>query len=58
MYTISDQLIKNKEAIEKYLYLQEKSLFGFQETITLYDLTNTYFEGSGKTNELGVHIQC
>ena len=53
MYTISDQLLKNKEAIEKYLYLQEKSLFGFQETITLYDLTNTYFEGSGKANELG-----
>ncbi|WP_457550985.1 IS1634 family transposase [Desulfobacula sp.] len=53
MYTISDQLLKNKEAIEKHLYLQEKDLFGFQETITLYDLTNTYFEGSGKANELG-----
>ena len=53
MYTISDQLFKNKGAIENHLYLQEKKLFGFQETITLYDLTNTYFEGSGKTNELG-----
>lgn len=52
MYTASDQLFKNKEAIEKHLYLQEKNLFGFQETITLYDLTNTYFEGSGKANEL------
>jgi len=53
IYTISDQLFKNKEAIEKHLYLQEKNLFGFQETITLYDLTNTYFEGSGKANKLG-----
>jgi len=53
MYTISDQLLRNKDAIEKHLYLQEKNLFGFQETITLYDLTNTYFEGSGKTNKLG-----
>jgi transposase len=53
MYTISDQLLKNKESIEKHLYLQEKSLFGFQETITLYDLTNTYFEGSSEANELG-----
>ncbi len=53
MYTISDQLVKNKEAIEKYLYLQEKQLFGFQETITLYDLTNTYFEGQSKANKLG-----
>jgi len=53
MYTISDQLLKNKESIEKHLYLQEKNFFGFQETITLYDLTNTYFEGSSEANELG-----
>ena len=53
MYSISDQLLKNKEAIEKYLYFQEKQLFGFQETITLYDLTNTYFEGQGEANKLG-----
>ena len=36
MYKISDQLLKNKEAIENHLYLQEKNLFEFQETITLY----------------------
>jgi transposase len=55
MYSISDQLLKNKEAIEKYLYFQEKQLFGFQETITLYDLTNTYFEGQSEANKLGKH---
>jgi transposase len=53
MYSVSDQLLKNKEAIEKYLYLQEKNLFGFRETITLYDLTNTYFEGQSEANKLG-----
>jgi len=53
MYSSSDQLLKNKEAIEQYLYLQEKQLFGFQETITLYDLTNTYFEGQCEANKLG-----
>lgn len=53
MYTISDQLLKNKEAIEKHLYSQEKNLFGFQETITIYDLTNTYFEGLSLANKLG-----
>ena len=53
MYKISDQLLHNKEAIENHLYSQEKKLFGFQETITLYDLTNTYFEGSSKANTLG-----
>ena len=53
MYAISDQLLKHKETIEKHLYLQEKNLFGFNETITLYDLTNTYFEGIGAANKLG-----
>lgn len=53
LYNISDQLLKNKDAIEKHLYSQEKKMFGFQETITLYDLTNTYFEGSGKSNQMG-----
>jgi len=52
MYTVSDQLLKHKEAIEKYLYLQEKQLFGFHETITLYDLTNTYFKDTNLANKL------
>jgi transposase len=53
MYKVSDQLLKKKAAIEKQLYNQERNLFGLQETITLYDLTNTYFEGQGKANALG-----
>lgn len=53
IYSTSDKLLKNKEAIEKYLYSEEKQLFGFQEVITLYDLTNTYFEGQAKGNKLG-----
>jgi len=55
IYSCSDQLLKNKEAIERYLYSKEKQLFGFQEVITLYDLTNTYFEGQAKGNKLGKH---
>ncbi len=52
MYMISDQLFKNKAAIERHVYERERSLFGLRETITLYDLTNTYFEGEGKANGL------
>jgi len=55
MYQVSDQLLKKKEAIERHLYEQERSLFGLQETITLYDLTNTYFEGQSTSNALGAH---
>jgi transposase len=52
MYLISDKLFKNKAAIEQHVYERERSLFGLRETITLYDLTNTYFEGEGKANAL------
>lgn len=55
MYQISDQLLGKKGAIEQHLYERERSLFGLQETITLYDLTNTYFEGQCKTNGLAAH---
>ncbi len=55
MYLISDKLFKNKAAIEQHVYERERSLFGLQETITLYDLTNTYFEGESKANALAAH---
>ena len=49
LYRISDQLLKHKAALEGFLYAQERTLFDFQEVITLYDLTNTYFEGTAKS---------
>ncbi len=55
IYQISDLLLKYKEELERHLYELERFLFHFEETITLYDLTNTYFEGSGKFNELAVN---
>ena len=55
MYQISDILLKHKQELEQHLYERQRSIFQFEETITLYDLTNTYFEGSGKYNGLAVH---
>ena len=52
MYQVSDQLLKKKSAIEEHLYHKERNLFSLQETITLYDLTNTYFEGQCLANKL------
>lgn len=51
VYRTADKLFSIKNKLEKYLYTQEQSLFKLQNTITLYDLTNTYFEGSGKYND-------
>ena len=45
LYRASDALYKHREALQDHLFDQAKSLFGFGETLTLYDLTNTYFEG-------------
>jgi len=50
LYRISDQLFKHKAVLEAFLYRRERTLFDFEEVITLYDLTNTYFEGTGQGN--------
>jgi len=44
-YRISDKLLKNQDYIEENLYQREKDLFSLEDSIFLYDLTNTYFEG-------------
>lgn len=53
LYLISDRLLKNKDVIENSLYLREKDLFALDEVITLFDITNTYFEGHPEHN--GAH---
>ena len=45
LYRSADQLLKHRQALEEHLFGATRSLFGLVETITLYDLTNTYFEG-------------
>ena len=45
LYRASDALHKHREALQDHLFDQAKSIFGLGETVTLYDLTNTYFEG-------------
>jgi hypothetical protein len=50
LYQASDLLWKHREALEAHLYGAEQALFRFQDTITLYDLTNTYFEGEARGN--------
>lgn len=49
IYSIGDLLFKNKEFLEEHLKIKEANLFSLKNTIALYDLTNTYFEGSAKS---------
>lgn len=46
LYRASDLLMQHREAIEEALFSRLESLFGLATTVTLYDLTNTYFEGA------------
>jgi len=50
LYRISDRLLAHKPALEAFLYVRERDLFELDEVITLYDLTNTYFEGTAAAN--------
>ena len=44
----SDALVAQQEKIEADLSQKALTLFQLQPTVTLYDLTNTYFEGEAK----------
>ena len=51
LYRASDLLWQHHDAIEQDLYRAHCALFDVEETITLFDLTNTFFEGTGKYND-------
>ncbi len=50
LYRTSDLLIRHRDAIESALFTRIQDLFALPVTVTLYDLTNTYFEGTGAAN--------
>jgi hypothetical protein len=51
IYRVADKLFSCKDELEVHLYNRQKEIFNYDETITLYDLTNTYFEGSAENIE-------
>lgn len=55
LYRISDRLYRNRSDIEAQLADRERELFGLAETIVLYDLTSTYFEGLASANPMARH---
>jgi transposase len=46
LHRTSCLLLENHEVIEQCLSGTDREIFDLQETVILYDLTNTYFEGS------------
>jgi len=54
-YRLSDKLFKHKKQISTHLQQRERELFQPDRTILLYDLTNTYFEGTAQENPKANH---
>ena len=52
LYRASDALVGQQQVIEQHLFSQVTDLFGLQTTVTLYDLSNTYFEGEAADQPL------
>ena len=58
LYRVSDQLIRNRELIEQGLFRRIEDMFSLETTVTLFDLTNTYFEGDVAGNDKAKHGHC
>jgi transposase len=50
LYRNLDRLHPQRESIERDLAEREKTLFNLDDTVFLYDLTSTYFEGEARAN--------
>jgi hypothetical protein len=50
LYKMTNLIYEHKTEIEAHLRVQENNLFSLSETIILYDLTHTYFEGVAASN--------
>ena len=50
LYRASDVLMRHRAVIEAQVFSTLQSLFALEDTVTLYDLTNTYFEGEASAN--------
>jgi transposase len=55
LYRASDALMRHRSALEEHLFGTIETLFGLEQTVTLYDLTNTYFEGAAEANPKARH---
>jgi hypothetical protein len=52
LYRSALDLLGLKDALEKHLSARTNDLFDIDDTIVLFDLTNTYFEGKQNNSEL------
>jgi DDE family transposase len=52
LYEISHRLYDTKDTLEKFLSKQTNELFDLNDSLILFDLTNTYYEGSMRNSAI------
>ncbi len=55
LYASSDLLYKHKDKIDSFLYQRISTMFGLEDRLVIFDISNTYFETSKKDSELAKH---
>lgn len=52
LYKIADKIYDHKAAIDQFLYNRIANMFDLKDTLVIYDLSNTYFEGRKQGSNL------
>ena len=52
LYKISDKLCANKTTIDKFLYSKILDIFNLKDSLVIYDLSNTHFEGRKENSNI------
>lgn len=52
LYKIADKIYDHKPAIDKFLYSRVTDMFKLKDSLVIYDLSNTYFEGRKQGSKL------
>ncbi len=52
LYKISDKLYNNKTQIDKFLYSKILDIFNLEDSLVIYDLSNTHFEGRKENSKI------
>jgi len=55
LYSIADKLYEHKSQIDKHLYDRACNLFGLDDKLVIFDISNTYFETSKKSSKLAAY---
>lgn len=52
LYSIADKLYTHKESIDQFLYNRIVNLFEIKDSLVIYDLSNTHFEGRKASSKM------